>query len=105
MLEGAALLESLSPVMPNKSRTVRSYWTLFRRGICEVAAIAWVQSGLVLGGMPELPGVPESPPPAVEPTPPGLFVEPGPEGPEGTSMVPVVHAAARAAATSNPLRE
>ena len=91
--------------MPNKSRTVRSYWALFSRGICDVVAMPWVQSGLVPTVAPALPVLPVLPLPAVEPEAPGLLLEPGPDWPDGSSIVPVVQPAARAAANSIPLRK
>src|SRR6478609_915638 len=65
-----------------------------------------VQSGLVLTGVPALPGAAETPlpAPAAAPLAPGVL-ESGPELPGALSTVPLVQAAARAAATSNPLRQ
>src|SRR6187402_1181980 len=104
MLDGVALPELARPVMPNRSRRVRSYWALFSRGICEVGAMPCVQSGLVLPGGNVLP-VPVAPAPAAAPGAPG-FSEPGPEpGRDGSSIVPLVQPAARAAANSIPLRQ
>src|SRR6188768_4168905 len=104
MLDGAPAPVRL--VMPNKSRMVRSYCALFSRGICEVGAMPCVQSGLVLTGVAALPGGAgiALPAPAVEPVAPGSVAS-GPECPRGSSVVPVVHAAARAAATSILLRQ
>ena len=67
-VEGTALLEAASPFTPKRSRTVRSYCALLRRGICEVAGTPWVH---VVVPVPA-----PVPPEAVVPVPPVVLVPP-----------------------------